>query len=83
MKQSRNRSFHDTPQREVLAAVNKHPVVDGISEEIGAEAYQEYHDDTTESLSLIHIFPIDLTHTNLWSFSFAIFQTAANKEIAQ
>lgn len=49
MKQSRNRSFHDAPQREVLAAVNEHPVVDGISEEIGTEAYQEYHNNTAES----------------------------------
>ena len=49
MKQSRNRSFHDAPQREVPAAVNEHPVVDGISEEIGTEAYQEYHNNTAES----------------------------------
>ena len=49
MEQSRNSPFHDAPQREVLAAVNEHPVVDGISEEIGTEAYQEYHNNAAES----------------------------------
>lgn len=47
MEQSRNSPFHDAPQREVLAAVNEHPVIDGISEEIGTEAYQEYHNNAS------------------------------------
>jgi len=35
----------DAPQREVLPAIDQHPIVDGIHEEVGTETHQEHHND--------------------------------------
>lgn len=38
----------DAPQREVLPAIDQHPVVDGVHEEVGTQTHQEDHDDARD-----------------------------------
>lgn len=42
-------AFDDAPEGEVLAAIDEHPRLDGLVEEVCAKAYEQDHDNTVDS----------------------------------